>query len=104
MKFPSILNNEINIKSIHKTPLYAAIEKGNTEIVKLLLDTYDFNLNAIYILVCFYLYNKILYISITFKIEYFNSIYTHIFQLHLKAYISIQLKIQEFNDIHNLIF
>lgn len=37
--------DEIDINNVYKTPLYVAVEKGNVEIVRLLLSRNDININ-----------------------------------------------------------
>lgn len=58
-----------------------AVEKGNVEIVKLLLANNKININ------CQYILNKKL--SIKFKIKIFNAISIEIFQSHYQRNISI---------------
>ena len=65
------------------TALYLAVEKGNIEIVKLLLNNDKLDINLGYIFHNF-LYNFKSYLSITFKIISLNKIQNHIFQWNLK--------------------
>ena len=77
-----------NIIHFYKASLHLAIEKGNIEIVKLLLtsDKLDINLLLIFNMLCFY------------KIQ------NHIFQLYLKSYLSITFNIIFLNFIFYYFF
>ena len=72
-----------------------AVEKGNIEIVKLLLTNDKLDINLGYILNIFF---------IKFKMISFNYIQNHIFQSNSKSYLSITFKIISFNWIQNHIF
>lgn len=82
--------NEI-IALIYKTALFAAIEKENRKIVKLLLTNDYLDINVRSILLDFFL--------IKLKIVYFNGIQKNIFQFYSKLYVSMKFKIVYFNRI-----
>ena len=84
--------------NFYVTALFAAVEKGNVEIVKLLLSNDKIDVNAINILIILLFYkvsNSIFELhlnlknSILFKIIRFNAILNHAFQWHFKSCISI---------------
>ena len=67
--------------------MFAAVEKENIEIVKLLLSNEQIDVNIINI-----------------STKYFNYISKQIFQLHFKTNISIEFQNKYFNNISKQIF
>lgn len=73
--------NVILIFLFYKTALFAAVEKENVEIVRILLTNDKIDVDVLNVLNT-YIFNSILNlcIFITFKILYFNEIQNQIFQ------------------------
>lgn len=82
----------------YKTPFYRAVEKGNIEMLKLLLNNDQCSINIPYISIQYWC-GLSLFISIEFKIKYFlfyfekkfNKILKFSFKCNLKFFILTQL-------------
>lgn len=96
--------NEIKINQIYRTALYAAVKKENVEIIKLLIriDSIDVHIHNIFIY--FNWWNWMSYISIAFKIEYFNIIHKQVFKFSSWKYVLIKFKVTYLNYIHENMF
>ena len=99
-----ILQWNFNILLIYKTPLYLAVDKGNIEIIKLLLNNDKLDINFLNILNIFYIKFK-WYLSIKFHNHIFkyNSKIIYINKIQ-KSYLLIGFKIISFNYILKNIF